>query len=182
MSRIGRMPIAIPNGVDVALKDSEVTVKGPKGQLTMTVVPGITVTREDNALRIARPSDEGDYPALHGLTRSLIANMVEGVVKGYEKALDIVGVGYRAQKAGQKLNIFVGFTHPVEVEPPPSIEFAVEGQNRIVVRGPNKQLVGDTAARIRRIRPPDAYKGKGIRYAGEHIRLKPGKAAAKKTA
>ena len=177
MSRIGRMPIAVPTGVTVSVKENEVTVKGPKGELKREVYPGISVKMEEKHLVVSRPSDEKQFRALHGLTRSLLANMVEGVSKGYEKSLEIVGVGYRAEKDGDKLVLRVGFTHPVVITPRPGIAFAVDAKAvSIKVSGIDKEKVGQTAAEIRNTRPPDAYKGKGIRYAGEVVKLKPGKA------
>lgn len=176
MSRIGRMPIPVPEGVKVTIKGNEVTVEGSKGKLSRSFHPDMSITMEDGKLVVRRPSDEREHRALHGLTRSLLANMVEGVTKGFEKALELSGVGYRAQKVGNKLSLQVGFSHPVEYTPPPGIEIVVEGTNRIRVIGIDKELVGRTAAEIRAIRPPDAYKGKGIRYLGEKVRLKPGKA------
>ncbi len=176
MSRIGRMPIPIPDGVKVTIKGNEVTVEGIKGKLVRTFHPDMSITLEDGRLVVARPTDNRNHRALHGLTRSLLANMVEGVTKGFEKALELSGVGYRVQKVGDKISLQVGFSHPVDFSPPPGIELAVEGTNRIRVIGIDKELVGMVAARIRAIRPPDAYKGKGIRYVGERIKLKPGKA------
>ncbi len=176
MSRIGRMPIAIPSGVTVAIKENQVKVTGPKGELSRVINPEISVTEEDNKLVLTRPSDNPEHRSQHGLTRSLINNMVTGVSNGFAKQLDIVGVGYRAEKAGEKLVLRVGFSHLVEMEPLPGITFSVEGNNRITVTGIDKETVGEMAARIRRIRPPDAYKGKGVRYAGERVHLKPGKA------
>ena len=176
MSRIGRMPITIPSGVKVNIEGGKVTVTGPKGELNFSFNPDITITREDNILTVSRPSDSREHRSLHGLTRSLLYNMVTGVSGGFEKDLEIVGVGYRAEKTGDKLTIRVGYSHPVEVAPPPGISLAAEGANRIKVSGINKETVGEIAARIRKIRPPNAYKGKGIRYAGERIHLKPGKA------
>jgi large subunit ribosomal protein L6 len=178
MSRIGRMPITLPSGVTVNVKDQEITVKGPKGELKRTVYPGMAVAVEGGkTVTVARPSDEKQFRALHGLTRSLLANMVEGVSKGYEKGLEIVGVGYKAEKEGDNLVLRVGFTHPVVMKPRPGIAFAVDAKSvGIKVSGIDKETVGQTAAEIRHVRPPDAYKGKGIRYAGEKIKLKPGKA------
>jgi large subunit ribosomal protein L6 len=175
MSRIGRMPITIPAGVTVTIKKDKVLVTGPKGELSCLVDPDITITQQDNIVTASRPSDSKVHRSLHGLTRSLVANIVQGVSTGFEKNLEIVGVGYRAEKAGDKLTIRVGYSHPVEVVPLPGISFATEG-NRIKVQGINKEVVGEMAARIRKIRPPDAYKGKGIRYVGEQVHLKPGKA------
>lgn len=177
MSRIGRMPITVPKGVSVSIKDSEVTVTGPKGTLSRRVNPDMSITQEGNTLTVSRPSESQQHRSLHGLTRSLVANMVEGVSQGFQKDLEIVGVGYRAEKSGDNLVIRVGYSHPIVVSPPPGgVTFGVEGTNRIKVMGVNKEIVGETAAKIRAIRRPDAYKGKGIRYAGERVRLKPGKA------
>lgn len=176
MSRIGKMPITIPSGVTVAIEKSRVKVTGPKGELSRAINPEISVTQQDNTIMVARPSDDQEHRSQHGLTRSLIDNMVTGVSNGFEKQLEIVGVGYRVEKSGEKLVIRVGYSHPVEVEPLPGITFSVEGNNRIKVAGIDKEVVGEMAARIRKIRPPDAYKGKGIRYAGEVVHLKPGKA------
>ena len=176
MSRIGRMPITVPQGVTVSIKGDKVTVTGPKGELSRRLNSDISITQDDNSLTVSRPSDSKVHRSLHGLTRSLLANMVEGVSSGFEKGLEIVGVGYRAEKVGDKLTIRVGHSHPVEVTPLPGVSLDTEGTNRIKVTGINKEVVGEMAARIRAIRPPDAYKGKGIRYAGESVRLKPGKA------
>jgi large subunit ribosomal protein L6 len=176
MSRIGKMPIAIPSGVTVNIAGESVTVKGPKGQLSRSLPTEMRLNLEGNTLTVARPSESKKHRAYHGLTRSLLANMVEGVSKGFEKTLEIVGVGFRAEKVGEKLVIRIGFSHSVEVIPLPGITLSVEGNNRIKVSGINKEDVGEMAAEIRAIRPPDAYKGKGIRYAGEVVHLKPGKA------
>ncbi len=176
MSRIGRMPITIPSGVTVTIEKSRVKVTGPKGELSRAINPEMSVTQQDNTLMVTRPSDDREHRSQHGLARSLIDNMVTGVSNGFEKQLEIVGVGYRAEKSGEKLVIRVGYSHTVEVEPLPGITFSVEGNNRIKVSGIDKEVVGEMAARIRKIRPPDAYKGKGIRYAGEVVHLKPGKA------
>ncbi|MBI4188628.1 MAG: 50S ribosomal protein L6 [Chloroflexi bacterium] len=175
MSRIGRMPITVPAGVAITIKQDEVTVKGAKGELKRRVSQGMSVALENDKLIVSRASDSREHRSLHGLTRSLLANMVEGVSKGYEKGLEVVGVGYRAEKAGDKLVMRVGFSHQVEVAPALGVSFSVEGTNHITIRGIDKESVGEMAARIRAIRPPDAYKGKGIRYAGEFIKLKPGK-------
>jgi large subunit ribosomal protein L6 len=161
--------------VTVNIKKNRVTVTGPKGELSRPVSPEIRVTQQDNAITVSRPSDSKEHRSLHGLTRSLVANMVTGVSNGFDKYLEIVGVGYRAEKAEDKLTFRVGHSHPVEMTPLPGISFEVEG-NRIKVSGINREVVGEMAARIRRIRPPDTYKGKGIRYAGERVHLKPGKA------
>ncbi len=181
MSRIGRMPITVPMGVKVAIKEGEVTVTGPKGELHRRLSPDIAITRQDNTLIVSRPSDSKRHRSLHGLTRSLLANMVEGVTRGFDKTLEIVGVGYRAEKTGDKLVFRLGFSHPVEVTPLPGVSLSVEGANRIRVSGINKEMVGQMAAEIRAIRPPDVYKGKGVRYAGEVVRLKAGKAIGKGT-
>lgn len=177
MSRIGKQPIAIPDGVTVEVDDGLVTVKGPGGQLSQRVVRDLRVIVDGGEVRVERPSDERDHRALHGLTRSLIANMVEGVTKGYEKRLEIQGVGYRAALKGSELELQVGFSHPVTMSPPAGIEFEVPAPNRIVVKGIDKQLVGEIAANVRKIRKPEPYKGKGIRYEGEYVRKKAGKAA-----
>jgi large subunit ribosomal protein L6 len=177
MSRIGREPIAIPDGVNVELEGSRVTVNGPGGALHQEVSPELKVTVDDGTVRVERPSDERHHKALHGLTRTLIANMVEGVTKGFEKRLEIQGVGYRAALRGSDLELQVGYSHPVEFLAPEGIAFEVPAPNRIVVRGIDKQLVGETAARIRKVRKPEPYKGKGIRYEGEYVRKKAGKAA-----
>lgn len=176
MSRIGRMPIEIPARVQVSIKKNAVTVTGPKGELTRSFNRDMSIKLQDNILTVSRPSDSKQHRSLHGLTRTLLANMVEGVTNGIERNLDIVGVGYRAEQAGDKLVIRIGYSHPVEVSPLPGVSLAAEGANRIKVTGINKEAVGEMAAKIRAIRPPDAYKGKGIRYAGEEVRLKPGKA------
>ncbi len=177
MSRIGRMPIEVPPQVSIVIKDGEITVKGPKGELQYRLNPEMAVALDHGRLNISRPSDAKQHRALHGLTRSLLANMVEGVTKGYEKGLEVSGVGYRVEKDGANLILRVGFSHPVIVKPRPGINFDVDAKNAgIKVIGINKELVGQTAAEIRRIRPPDAYKGKGVRYTGERIKLKAGKA------
>ena len=175
MSRVGRMPITVPQSVTVDIKQNEVTVTGPKGQLNRRLNPDMAITLNDNTLTVSRPSDSKVHRSYHGLTRSLLANMVEGVTNGFEKNLEIVGVGYRAEKTGDKLVIRIGYTHPVTVSPLPGISLAAEGANRIKVAGIEKEVVGEMAAKIRAIRPPDAYKGKGIRYAGELVHLKAGK-------
>ena len=183
MSRVGKLPIKLPSGVTVDIKGNEVTVKGPKGELQGSFDSTMSITMNEGSLVVTPPGAQTRYGAVHGLTRALLANMVEGVSKGFEKALEVVGVGYRVQKVGDKLVLQAGFTHPVEVVPPPGVSFQVEGTNRVKVVGFDKQVVGDVAAKIRAIRKCDHYKGKGIKYAGEKIRLKPGKAgraAAKK--
>ena len=177
MSRIGNEPIAVPAGVDVSVDGSHVSVKGPRGQLEQTFHGDMRIKLEDWTVRVERPSDERDHRSLHGLTRTLIANMVEGVTQGYEKRLEIVGVGYRAVLKGADLELAVGFSHPVSFRPPEGIEFEVPAPNRIVIRGIDKQLVGEIAANVRKVRKPEPYKGKGIRYEGEHVRKKAGKAA-----
>jgi large subunit ribosomal protein L6 len=169
------MPITVPVGVTVDIKDAEVTVKGPKGELSRRLPPDMTIALDNNILTVSRPSDKREHRSLHGLTRSLLANMVEGVTKGFEKDLEIVGVGYRAEEAGGKLSLRIGFSHLVEVKPMAGVSLGVEAGTRIKVSGIDRETVGEMAARIRAIRPPDAYKGKGIRYAGEPVRLKPGK-------
>jgi large subunit ribosomal protein L6 len=177
MSRIGRKPIEIPEGVTVDVKPGAVMVKGPKGELSQTVSAQMTVAEGDGTLTVSRPTDRGVDRALHGLTRSLIANMVEGVTAGFEKRLEIQGVGYRARLQGKVLELSVGYSHPVSVTAPDGIEFEVPQPTQVIVRGIDKQLVGEIAARIRRVRPPEPYKGKGIRYVGEHVRRKVGKRA-----
>jgi large subunit ribosomal protein L6 len=175
MSRIGKKPIDIPNGVEVTINGSHVVVKGPKGTLERTFHPDMTIKVEDNQLVVERPSDERHHRALHGTTRSILANMVEGVTNGFSKTLELVGVGYRAQKKGNTVVINVGYSHPVAVEPREGIELEVPAQNQIVVKGIDKQLVGAVAANIRAIREPEPYKGKGIKYIDERIRRKEGK-------
>ena len=177
MSRIGRLPVTVPTGVEVTIDGQDVTVKGPKGTLTHTVASPITVQRdEDGSIAVARPDDERKSRSLHGLTRTLIANMVQGVTEGYEKKLEIVGTGYRVQAKGSDLEFALGFSHPVVVKPPEGISFTVDGVTKLSVLGIDKQQVGEVAANIRKLRKPDPYKGKGVRYAGEHIRRKVGKA------
>src|SRR3954454_493744 len=177
MSRIGRQPIEVPGGVDVNIDGTHVSVKGPRGTLERSLHPEMKIVQEDGTIRVERPSDEAMHRSLHGLTRTLVANMVEGVTKGYEKRLEIVGVGYRAALRGQDLEIAAGFSHPVIVQCPEGVEFEVPQATRITVSGNDKQAVGEIAAKIRKIRPPEPYKGKGIRYEGEHVRKKAGKAA-----
>ena len=176
MSRIGRLPIEVPQGVTVSIAGLDVTVKGPRGQLQRTFHRDMVIRQDGDDVVVERPSDQDRHKALHGLTRALLANMVEGVSQGFERYLEIVGVGYRAEAAGDKLVIRVGYSHPVTVTPLPGVTLTAEGNNRIKVSGISKEAVGEMAAEIRAIRPPDAYKGKGIRYAGEVVRLKPGKA------
>jgi large subunit ribosomal protein L6 len=177
MSRIGKQPIEVPDGVNVALDPGRVTVNGPLGELTQNVPIRITIEKEDGQLLVKRPTDRGDDRALHGLTRSLVANMVEGVTKGFEKRLEIQGVGYRATMRGTALELNVGYSHVVVIEPPAGIEFEVPVQTEIIVKGIDKQAVGEIAAEIRDVRKPEPYKGKGIRYQGEYVRRKVGKRA-----
>jgi large subunit ribosomal protein L6 len=176
MSRIGKLPIPVPSGVEVTINGRDITVKGPKGELSHTVVEPITVAQEDGTLVVTRPDDERDSKARHGLTRTLVNNMVVGVTDGYSKTLEIVGTGYRVQAKGKDLEFALGFSHPVVVTPPDGISFNVEAPTRFVVSGIDKQKVGETAANIRKIRKPEPYKGKGVRYAGEVVRRKAGKA------
>ncbi|WP_186576155.1 50S ribosomal protein L6 [Aquibacillus kalidii] len=177
MSRIGKSILEIPQGVEIKLDQNTVTVKGPKGELTRKFHEDMTIKIEDNVLTVERPSDNKLHRALHGTTRSIIGNMVEGVHKGFEKALEIQGVGYRATKQGNKVIISAGYSHPVEVEHRDGIEIEVPSNTRLVVKGIDKEAVGAVAANIRAIRPPEPYKGKGIRYEGEHVRRKEGKTA-----
>ena len=180
MSRIGKMPIPVPSGVSVDLAGQHVKVKGPKGELEMDVHPEITVgwsDDEENTLAVTRPSDQKQHRALHGLMRSLLANMVEGVNQGFTKTLEIVGVGYRADQKGKGIVLSLGFSHPINYEPPEGVTLEVPNQTTIVIQGPDKQSVGHTAAVIRAYRPPEPYKGKGVRYQGEQIRRKAGKTA-----
>ena len=177
MSRIGRLPIEIPSGVDVQVEPGRVRVKGPKGELSQHVSPDLSIEREDSVLRVTRPTDRGEHRALQGLTRSLIFNMVQGVTSGYEKRLEIQGVGYRAQLRGKALELALGYSHPVRMEAPEGIEFEVPAPTQVIVRGIDKQAVGEIAAQIRKQRPPEPYKGKGIRYAGEYVPRKVGKRA-----
>jgi large subunit ribosomal protein L6 len=177
MSRIGKQPIAVPSGVEVSIEPELVRVKGPKGELAERVNRDIDVKQENGEILVARPTDRGEHRALHGLTRSLIANMVEGVTNGFEKRLEIQGVGYRAQLQGSKLVLALGYSHPVEMDAPEGIDFEVPQPTRVIVRGISKQAVGEVAANIRKARPPEPYKGKGIRYEGEHVMRKVGKRA-----
>ena len=177
MSRIGRQPIAVPSGVTVTIEPESVSVKGPKGELSERIPRDIEVVQEDGQLLVRRPTDRGEHRALHGLTRSLVANMVQGVTAGYEKRLEIQGVGYRAQMKGKNLELAVGYSHPVPIPAPEGIEFEVPQPTRIVVKGISKQRVGEIAAIIRKQRPPEPYKGKGIRYEGEYVARKVGKRA-----
>ncbi|HET7054512.1 MAG TPA: 50S ribosomal protein L6 [Solirubrobacterales bacterium] len=177
MSRIGRKPISIPESVTVELAPGRVAVKGPKGELAQALAIDMKVEQEDGTVTVSRPTDRGEHRALHGLTRSLIANMVEGVVDGFEKRLEIQGVGYRAQLKGKGLELALGYSHPVSIEAPEGIEFEVPQPTEVIVRGIDKQLVGQVAADIRKRRPPEPYKGKGIRYRDEHVARKVGKRA-----
>jgi large subunit ribosomal protein L6 len=177
MSRIGRKPVAVPDAVTVSIAPGNIAIKGPKGELTQTYSQDMTVSQEDGTILVARPTDRGEHRALHGLTRSLIANMVEGVTDGFEKRLEIQGVGYRATAKGKNLDLALGFSHPVSIEAPEGIEFEVPQPTEIIVRGIDKQLVGQVAADIRKRRPPEPYKGKGIRYKNEQVLRKVGKRA-----
>jgi large subunit ribosomal protein L6 len=181
MSRIGKQPIAIPAGVEVELKEGNtVTVKGPKGEMTRTFHPTMQISKEDGKVLIARPSDDKFERSLHGLTRSLLHNMVDGVTKGFSKKLEITGVGYRAQLQGNTLVLHLGYSHQIDMIPPEGIKVEVPDQNHIIVSGCDKQVVGEFAAKIRGKRPPEPYKGKGIKYSDEHIRRKEGKTGASK--
>ena len=176
MSRIGKKPIEVPAGVTVTVAaNNTVTVKGPKGELVRSFNPDITISQEENVLTLTRPSDSKEHRTIHGTTRAVLANMVEGVSKGFERGLELIGVGYRAQKQGTKLILNVGYSHPVEIEPEAGIEIEVPSNTKIIVKGANKERVGALAANIRDVRPPEPYKGKGIRYEGEHVRRKEGK-------
>lgn len=177
MSRIGKNPITVPEGVEVKIEPGLVTVKGPKGELSEKISRDLTVTQDGDILTVTRPTDRGEHRALHGLSRSLIANMVEGVTNGFEKTLEIQGVGYRAQLKGKDLVLALGYSHPVEITAPDGIEFEVPEPTEVKVRGISKQMVGETAANIRKRRPPEPYKGKGIRYRDEHVIRKVGKRA-----
>ncbi len=177
MSRIGLKPVEIPAGVEVKLEGNKMTVKGPKGELSRELHKDMTIAIEDNQINVSRPSDHKEHRSLHGTTRTMIGNMVEGVTKGFEKSLEISGVGYRAQKQGDKLVVNAGYSHPVEIDPIDGIEIDVPKNTQLTVKGIDKELVGAIAANIRAIRPPEPYKGKGIRYAGEYVRRKEGKTA-----
>jgi large subunit ribosomal protein L6 len=177
MSRIGRKPIPVPSGVTIAISPELVTVNGPRGELQERIHRDITVAQEGEQVLVSRPTDRGEHRALHGLTRSLVANMVEGVTNGYQKTLEIQGVGYRAQLRGSDLELALGYSHPVPIKAPDGIEFEVPQPTRVVVKGISKQLVGEVAANIRKQRPPEPYKGKGIRYEGEYVARKVGKRA-----
>ena len=176
MSRIGRLPIAVPSGVDVTIEGRKVTVKGPKGLLSRELHPDMTISREDDTLVVTRPTEQKTHKQLHGLTRTLVNNMVVGVTDGYRKGLEITGVGYRAVKVGEKLQLSLGYSHQIEIDPPSGIVFELENPTRLAVVGIDKELVGEMAAKIRSTRKPEPYKGKGVRYAGEQIRRKAGKA------
>ena len=176
MSRIGRLPVPVPSGVDVAIDGRRMTVTGPKGTLTRELPPIIAIAREGDEIVVTRPSEDKLHKSLHGLTRTLVNNMVVGVTDGYRKGLEISGVGYRAQKIGEKLQLNLGYSHPIEIEPPDGISFELENPTRLAVLGIDKELVGHVAARIRATRKPEPYKGKGVRYAGEVVRRKAGKA------
>ena len=180
MSRIGKAPVAVPNGVTVTLKDGNViSVKGPKGELTRSLPSAMAVKQESGTVTVTRPSDEDQHKALHGLTRTLIANMVEGVTKGFSKNLELVGVGYKAEKRPYGLQLALGYSHPIEYRAPQGIKLTAPAPTQIVVEGANKEVVGQVAAEIRSLRPPEPYKGKGVKYAGEQIRRKAGKAGGK---
>lgn len=179
MSRVGRLPVTIPAGVEVKLDNHLVEVTGPKGKLTKELHPDFRVTLEDNQILVERPSDEKHYRALHGLTRALVQNMVDGVTKGFSKSLELVGVGYRAAKEGKKLVLTVGYSHPVEIVPEEGLEIDVPTPNKVIVKGVDKEMVGALAAQIRSVREPEPYKGKGIKYEDEIIRRKVGKAGVK---
>jgi len=176
MSRIGRLPITVPSGVDVTIDGRNLTVKGPKGTLSRALHPDMTVSREDGTLVVTRPTEQKTHKQLHGLTRTLVNNMVVGVTDGYRKGLEITGVGYRAALNGKKLTLNLGYSHPIEIDPPEGITFEVENPTRLAVVGIDKELVGQIAAKVRATRKPEPYKGKGVRYAGEYIRRKAGKA------
>jgi len=176
MSRIGRLPITVPSGVDVTIDGRNVTVKGPKGTLSRSLHPDITVTRENGTLVVTRPTEQKTHKQLHGLTRTLVNNMVVGVTDGYRKGIEITGVGYRAALSGRKLTLNLGYSHPIEIDPPEGVSFEVETPTRLAVVGIDKELVGEIAAKVRATRNPEPYKGKGVRYAGEYVRRKAGKA------
>ncbi|WP_166970663.1 50S ribosomal protein L6 [Brevibacterium atlanticum] len=176
MSRIGKNPISVPSGVEVNVDGQNVAVKGPKGELSVTIAEPITVSLDDGVITVARPDEERESRSLHGLSRTLINNMIVGVTEGYSKALEIVGTGYRVLAKGSNLEFALGYSHPIVVEPPEGISFSVDGQTKVAVHGIDKQLVGETAANIRKLRKPEPYKGKGVRYAGENVRRKVGKA------
>ena len=176
MSRIGRLPIAVPSGVDVTIDGRRLTVKGPKGELSRELHPDMVVGRHDGNIVVSRPSEQKHHRQLHGLTRTLVNNMVVGVTTGYRKGLEITGVGYRASLVGRKLQLNLGYSHPIEIDPPSGISFELENPTRLAVVGIDKELVGEIAARVRATRKPEPYKGKGVKYAGEYVRRKAGKA------
>jgi len=182
MSRIGLQPVEVPQGVQVSITGSQVAVKGPKGELSRSLHPAMKIDFKDGRITVTRPDDSKQNKALHGLTRSLISNMVTGVTKGFERNLEIMGVGFRAQKVGEKVTVQVGFSHPVEIVAPPGMSLALEGTTKIKVTGIDKEALGQFAANVRSIYPPDGYKGKGIKYAEERLHLKPGKAGKATTA
>ena len=175
MSRVGKRLITVPAGIEVTIKGSDVTVKGPKGTLSRSLHPDISIGMNDGIITVTRPTDNRIHRSLHGLTRTLVANMVEGVHEGFRKVLEVVGVGYRAQMAGEKLMLQIGYSNPVEIIAPEGISLSVEGTNKVIISGIDKELVGKVSADIRALRPPDHYKGKGLRYSGEKVRLKAGK-------
>ena len=180
MSRIGRLPITVPSGVDVTIDGRNVTVTGPKGSLSRALHPDMTVSREEGTIVVTRPTEQKTHKQLHGLTRTLVNNMVVGVTDGYRKGLEITGVGYRAVKVGEKLQLSLGYSHQIEIDPPSGISFELENPTRLAVIGIDKELVGQIAAQVRSTRKPEPYKGKGVRYAGEKIRRKAGKIGGKK--
>ncbi|HET7029231.1 MAG TPA: 50S ribosomal protein L6 [Candidatus Limnocylindrales bacterium] len=180
MSRIGRLPVPVPSSVDVTIEGRRLTVKGPKGTLTRDLHPDMTVSREDGTIVVSRPTEQKTHKQLHGLTRTLVNNMVVGVTDGYRKGLEITGVGYRAAKNGEKLTLNLGYSHQIEIDPPAGISFEVENPTRLAVVGIDKELVGQIAAKVRATRKPEPYKGKGVRYAGEKVRRKAGKIGGKK--
>jgi large subunit ribosomal protein L6 len=179
MSRIGKMPIPVPKGVTVTLEGNVVRVKGPRGELERTLHPAITAAQEDGTVVVARPSDEPEHRALHGLSRTLVANMIEGVTKGFQKTLEITGVGYKAEPRPYGLQLALGFSHPVQFRAPTGIKLSAPNPTTVVIEGANKEIVGQVAAELRSLRPPEPYKGKGIKYAGEQVRRKAGKAGGK---
>jgi large subunit ribosomal protein L6 len=179
MSRIGRKPIPVPSGVTVTVDGNVVRVKGPKGELERTLHPAITAAQENGTIVVARPSDEPEHRALHGLSRTLVANMIEGVTRGFQKTLEITGVGYKAETRPYGLQLALGFSHPVQFRAPPGIKLSAPNPTTVVVEGANKEVVGQVAAELRSLRPPEPYKGKGIKYAGEQVRRKAGKAGGK---
>jgi large subunit ribosomal protein L6 len=179
MSRIGKKPVPIPKGVTVTLDGSKITVKGPKGELSRTLPPAMIVSMKDNEVIVERPSDENEHKALHGLTRTLVANMIEGVTKGFAKQLEIIGVGYKAEQRPYGLQLALGFSHPIEYRAPAGIKLTAPQPTQVTIEGANKEMVGQVAAEIRSFRPPEPYKGKGIKYAGEQVRRKAGKAGGK---